>query len=90
VVPTPAQPQEFTRSAAGTATASLFARNGLNWGRWRGAIQAALPTINGSNVMAVSKAASATAAAAIPIAAVAMATATAAVPVVVSTAALVG
>jgi len=30
VVPTPAQPQEFTRSAAGTATASLFARNGHN------------------------------------------------------------
>jgi len=28
VVPTRAQPQEFTRSAAGTATASLFARNG--------------------------------------------------------------
>jgi len=30
VVPTPAQPQEFTRSAPGTATASLFARNGHN------------------------------------------------------------
>jgi len=28
VVPTPAQPQDFTRSAAGPATASLFFRNG--------------------------------------------------------------
>jgi len=27
VVPTPAQPQEFTRSEAGTAAASLFSRN---------------------------------------------------------------
>jgi len=30
VVPKPAKPQEFTRSAAGTATASLFARIGHN------------------------------------------------------------
>jgi len=30
VVPTPAQPQELTRSAAGTPTASCFSRNGHN------------------------------------------------------------
>jgi len=30
LVPTPSQPQEITRSAAVTATASLFARNGHN------------------------------------------------------------
>jgi len=74
-------------SAAGSATASLFARNGLNWGGWRGDNSAALVTINGANVKALSKAAAATAAAAIPAAAAAMATAAAEVPVVVSTAA---
>ena len=62
VVQTTAQSQEFTRSAAGTAPAFLFACNGLNWGGWRGAIQAALATIHGSTVMAVSNAAAATAA----------------------------
>jgi len=87
VAPTPAQPQEFMRSAAESATASLSSRNGLNWGRWLGAIQAALATISGINVMAVSKAAAATAAAAMLKAAAAMATATGEVPVVVSTAA---
>jgi len=87
LVPTPSQPQEFTLSAAVTTTASLFARNGHNYGGWRGVIQAALATFNGCIVMAVSKVAAATAAAAIPTVAAAMAAASADVPVVVSKAA---